>query len=199
MTICLDIETVADIPEAHASAVARMAEKREQAPETFAALSPMLSRVVCVGMLNLDTGGARCPVNLTDEAALLAEVNSVLAKTTRLVTFNGRGFDVPVLIHRSVINGVPVAPVLWAAANQKPWEDRPHVDAMNVLSFGGTVRRYSLEAWAIGYGLANPKSGGDGSCVAEMVAAGDTESLTRYCMGDVETTAALYRRFKGGV
>ncbi len=189
-TIVFDIETISGF---EADAVAHMATKRDQEPAAFAALCPVLCQVIAVGMQCGDR--ERCLVVGRDaetEEELLAEVNATLAKASGIVTFNGRGFDVPVLIHRSRIAGVQPAEILLRSAWQKPWEDRPHTDVLDLMTFGGAGQRYSLEAYAIGYGFENPKSAGvDGSKVGEMYEAGRLDEIAEYCLRDVRTTARL--------
>jgi hypothetical protein len=210
--LALDIETVA----AHEpdERICAMAAKRTQDPHTFCCLFPPLARVVAVGMRNTDTGNGMVLTGIGDsvitlppelrvthralpaEGPLLAQVADIIMKQHAcLLTFNGRRYDVPVLIHRMVIGGVPVPSALAHAANQKPWEKQYHVDMLNELSFGGAVTPYSLEAYCIAYGLPNPKSDGDGAAVERLVAAGDVERLAQYVMRDVDAVIALWRKW----
>ena len=88
------------------------------------------------------------------------------------------------------------APILWRSAWQKPWEDRPHVDLLHQFTFGGAGGKYPLAAYAIGHGVNNPKSGGNGSHVAQLVADRKGAELLSYCLGDVEATAELWERWQ---
>lgn len=136
------------------------------------------------------------------EASLLREFMAICdgangkREVSRFITFNGKGFDVPTLIHRAAIHNIRPAASLWRAANAKPWETDLHVDMASAFRFGAATGRYSLEAFALAYGLANPKEEGDGSKLGAYVADQDAASLFQYVMGDVVTTADLHERWR---
>ncbi|MGC9523115.1 MAG: ribonuclease H-like domain-containing protein [Anaerolineae bacterium] len=56
-----------------------------------------------------------------EEAAALSYLTDVLSQATGLVTFNGRGFDVPILESRYILNRMPPAPLAL-----------PHLDLLGV-------------------------------------------------------------------
>lgn len=207
-TLVFDIETnPAAIDPAHMPAIETMAAKREQDVDTFLALFPPTARVVAIGAMKLGGGSGAAMVDGSlfpgamdgdgaailayGEAELLREFFEHVAKCSGIITFNGRGYDIPVMLHRARILGVPAPAILTNAAWQKPWESKPHRDIMNELSFGGAVGRYSLAAWAIAYGHANPKASGDGAGVRALIESQDLARLVEYVMGDVRATAAL--------
>lgn len=212
-TLVLDIET---IPAVDPAAVAHLAARRNQDPETFCTLCPPLARVVAVGTMNLDKVGGFCalydssvcgttrvppPADTRIEAAdgekaLLVAVQKMLLNAKRLVTFNGRSYDVPVLIHRSLAHAMKPAPLLKRVAFAKPWETDVHVDLINALSFGGAAGKFALEAYCLGFGIDNPKTHGDGRGVSTLVAAQRADDLLAYCLADVRATAALYQRWQ---
>jgi DNA polymerase elongation subunit (family B) len=215
--VVLDIETLGSFRQEDAAAIEEMAAKRELSAEEFVALSAPLAHVVCVGLLHLESGVARAiydasvfPVEAVrgedaepqpDEGSVLAKVNEVIQKpgVTRIVTFNGRGFDLPVLIHRSVALGVGVAEKLARAAREYRYKPNLHIDLYDQFTFFGAVRGGTLRSYAIGYGLADPKAAGAGDHVGELVRQGDAAGLTGYCLGDVRTTGQLYRRWAEAV
>ena len=136
------------------------------------------------------------------EAVLLQEFMAICAgsrgkrEIQRYITFNGKGFDLPTLIHRAAIHEIRPAASLLRAANAKPWESDLHVDMASAFRFGAATGRYSLEAFALAYGMAKPKADSDGSKLGTFVEQKDAESLFQYVMGDVETTAKLYERWR---
>lgn len=208
-TLVLDTETHCDlsaVSEPDALTLAEAAVKRDMDVATYVATCPALARVALVGLRDVKSGRRAVvyDANLMDapevdasinaaagEALLLIALHAVLAKATGLVTFNGRGFDVPLLLLRSMRYGITPAPILTACAWQKPWESRPHVDVMNLLGFGGATGRYGLASYCVGLDVPSPKSGGDGSSVADLIAARDGTGLARYSLGDVESTYRL--------
>jgi hypothetical protein len=218
--LVLDIETLGDA--AQLEAVREMAEAAGKEPEAFAALSPPLARVVCVGMRHLESKRevafldasrfGKAPesfpytgtglVALGGEAGVLKAANDALGKVSTLITFNGRAFDVPVLVNRMVSLGVKPCDFLLRAARESRypnWKGTPrlHVDVREQMTFFGACNGagQTLRAFAIGYGLEDPKANGCGAGVAALVKGGDTATLAEYCLGDVRTTAALYERW----
>ncbi len=139
------------------------------------------------------------------ESEMLREFGGVverhLAKpAAQLVTFNGRGFDLPVLIHRSIKHGVtPGRALLLKAINENRYRPLLHLDLLDALTFCGATGRFPLAAYAIGYGWRSPKEDMDGAQVAGAVREGRIVEVVRYCARDVLATAHLYARFNGEV
>jgi predicted PolB exonuclease-like 3'-5' exonuclease len=87
---------------------------------------------------------------LTDERSLIAaffELFDASATSPRLVSWNGNGFDIPVLRYRAVKHGLP-APAFYRVDEGQPsytsrYHDR-HVDLMDVLSGYGASSRAGL-------------------------------------------------------
>lgn len=216
MELIIDLETYADpaVIQAHPERLAAMAAKREVSVEEMMALSPPLARVVAIGAMTtdgrkavwIDSQGedvagieARHPgatvMRATSEAGLLHGFFHALTtrKVSRLITFNGRGFDVPVLFHRALANRVPMAPLVANAAIEYRYRPQQHLDLCDQLAFFGASRTYSLETYAIGLGIPNPKAHGDGSRVGDMVAARRWGEIASYCLDDVQAHSDLYQ------
>jgi DNA polymerase elongation subunit (family B) len=212
-TLVLDIETTA--PREHADACEEMAGERMDAA-AFGALCPPLARVVCVCLAHLspadeivselalyDTSALRVPPAASVDGAqvfpgewgLLHRLNAVLSKATRIVTFNGAGFDVPTLLMRSMAHDLD-APVLLRAHTEYRYKPDLNFDLREAFTSFGRFRDGSLRAFALGMGLPDPKADGGGAHVSDLLEAGDAAGLVRYCQGDVRTTAALYRRWR---
>jgi len=139
-----------------------------------------------------------------DERALLAKFWELVAKRNlRLVSYNGRGYDGPILMIRSAQLGV--AP----SVNLVPYryDMSRHCDLQEVLSFFGSWReRYSLDYWCRRFDVESPKGSIDGSQVARAYRDGRIDEIGEYCLRDVRATAELYRHveptllplFRGG-
>lgn len=111
----------------------------------------------------------------------------------RLVTFNGRGYDGPVLMVRSAQLGV--RPTRNLVPNR--YRVREHCDLMDVLSFfGASHDRFSLDYWCRRFDVESPKGSIDGSQVARAYRDGRIEDIGEYCLRDVRATAELYRRLE---
>ncbi|MBK7875443.1 MAG: ribonuclease H-like domain-containing protein [Planctomycetes bacterium] len=133
-----------------------------------------------------------------DEKQLLARFWELVARKPgglpRLVTFNGRGYDGPILTIRSAQLGV------------KPTRDLvpyrydigEHCDLADVLTFQGSYNeRYSLDYWCRRFDIESPKGSIDGSQVARAYREGRIEDIGEYCLRDVRATAQLYSKLEG--
>ena len=110
------------------------------------------------------------------------------------MTFNGRGYDGPMLMIRSAQLGI--APTRNLVGHRYNLSD--HCDLFDVLQFQGAVRdRYSLDYWCRRFDVESPKGSIDGSQVARAYRAGRIEDIGEYCLRDVRATAELFRRLEG--
>ena len=117
----------------------------------------------------------------------------------RLVSFNGRGFDLPVLKYRAMVHGIS-APSLNLAANK--WEHYTsryavdwHCDLLEALSDFGASARVKLNEVCAVLGLPG-KFGVDGADVAGMFDAGRLKDIRDYCETDVLNTYLVYLRWQ---
>ena len=142
----------------------------------------------------------RCELHASDgEPQLLRAfgervVRHMAQSNAQLVTYNGRGFDLPVLVHRGIKHGVSDGrDVFIRAARENRYNPLLHVDVMDVVTFSGAAPRWPMAAYAIGYGFKSPKNDMDGAGVWPAVQAGRILDVVRYCAGDVIATAHIYR------
>lgn len=110
-----------------------------------------------------------------------------------LVSFAGRGFDMPVLAMRAMHHGVTLS---WHGRYQNRYKDE-HLDLQDRLTEYGAVARtgLSLSAFSTLIGLPG-KTGVDGSQVAELYAAAEHQKIADYCLEDVFRTALLFLRYQ---
>ena len=122
--------------------------------------------------------------------------------TPTLVSWNGSGFDLPVLHYRGLLHGT-VAPRYWEEGegdrdfrfnNYLNRFHKRHTDLMDVLSGyqGSAVAR--LDEVATLAGLPG-KMGMDGSQVLETWLAGNIQAIRDYCETDVLNTYGVYLRW----
>jgi 3'-5' exonuclease len=178
-------------------------------------LWPFTARVICIAMLNADTsrgkvlfvaddyeaepGAETGAVEFTpcmDEAELLATFWDLAKHYETIVTFNGRGFDVPFIYLRSAILNVPISRKDWLGYR---YAVDPHCDLAEQLTFycvsgrDGAARRFNLDFYCKAFGIESPKSHGvSGVDMNEMVAAGRFREIAEYCLRDVQATVLLY-------
>ena len=116
----------------------------------------------------------------------------------RVVTWNGRSFDMPTLLLRSMAHGIPT--VRWHRAGTK-WENYNHrhaedwhTDLMEAMAYGNFGGRLTLDEAAALLSLPG-KLGEHGSAVAAMVAAGDIGRVRAYCETDTLNLFGAYVRW----
>lgn len=117
--------------------------------------------------------------------------------TPRLVSYNGRGYDLPVLKYRAMKYGVQ-SPVLHDKSNK--WENYTsrysteyHADLADMLSDYGASARCKMNEVCSILGLPG-KFGVDGGKVSQMHDNGELDAIRHYCETDVLNTYLLYLR-----
>jgi predicted PolB exonuclease-like 3'-5' exonuclease len=122
--------------------------------------------------------------------------------TPQLVSWNGSGFDLPVLNHRALIHGITGAKFWdWGDDDREfrfnsylnRYHTR-HIDLMDVLAAYQTRCYASLDAMARLAGFPG-KLGMHGNEVHAAYLAGRHDEIRRYCETDVMNTYLLYLRF----
>ena len=191
--------------------------KREEITR-FMSLWPFTSQVVCIAMLNAeslrgqtiylaedfeDDAGDAGPVEfmpVADETELLTAFWDVAKKFDSIVTFNGRGFDVPFIYLRSAILNVPISKKNWLGYR---YATEPHCDLAEQFTFysvsgrDGAARRFNLDFYCKAFGIESPKSAGvTGMDVTTLMAEKKFREIAEYCLRDVKATVELYKIWK---
>jgi len=120
-----------------------------------------------------------------------------------LVSWNGGGFDLPVLHYRSLLHGIQ-APRYWDTGSDDrdfKWNNylsryhERHTDLMDVLA--GYQLRANAKLDEIASMLGFPgKMGMSGAKVWDAYQAGEIEAIRNYCETDVLNTYLVYLRFE---
>ena len=196
--------------------------KREEITRLMS-LWPLTSQVVCIAMLNAESqrgqslyvaddfedsdssldaadngdGGPVKFIPCADETELLTQFWEVAKKYDSVVTFNGRGFDVPFVYLRSALLNVPITKKNWLGYR---YAVEPHCDLAEQFTFysvggqGGAARRFNLDFYCKAFGIESPKSAGvTGNDVATLMAEGKFREIAEYCLRDVRATVELYK------
>lgn len=120
-----------------------------------------------------------------------------------LISWNGSGFDLPVLHYRALKHGIR-APRYWETGDgDRDWRYNNylsrfhwrHLDLMDVLSGFQARARASLDQVAMLLGFPG-KLGMSGEQVWERWLAGGIEDIRNYCETDVLNTYLVYLRFE---
>lgn len=164
-------------------------------------------RVVAISVA-LRTGDSFRVWSLGDEDADEAELvrrffDGIERYTPDLVSWNGSGFDLPVLHYRALKHGIQ-APRYWETGDSNrdfKWNNYlnrfhwRHVDLMDVLA-GYQVRgRASLDQTAVLLGFPG-KLGMSGDKVWGKFVAGAIDEIRDYCETDVLNTWLVFLRFE---
>ncbi|MBL4748900.1 MAG: 3'-5' exonuclease [Magnetovibrio sp.] len=118
----------------------------------------------------------------------------------RLVSYNGRGFDIPVLRHRAMVHGVQ-ASAFHDTSNK--WENYTsryaqdwHCDLQEALTdFGAASRGLKLNEICAVLGFPG-KFGVDGAQVSPLYDDGKIVEIRNYCETDVLNTYLVYLRYQ---
>lgn len=130
------------------------------------------------------------------ERELLEDFSKFVGKARPvLVTYNGRSFDLPVIVLRSLTHAVPLPWYYREKDMRYRFSEEGHLDLCDWLAEHGATRSGSLDAVAKLIGLPG-KLGVDGSQVEGLHQAGQLDAIQRYCLSDVAQTALLFLRFR---
>jgi len=215
--LVFDIETIPDVDSGRRlfdldglsdkeTAEVMFSRRRQETDGTSDFLRLHLHRVIAISVL-LST---RDRLNLwtlgtaeSDEADIIRRFFEGIERyTPKIVSWNGRGFDLPVLHYRALLHGVQ-APRYWETGNEDQsfrWNNyinrfhERHTDLMDMLA-GYEMRAVApLDQIAAMLGFPG-KMGMSGDRVWDRYLDGDVEAIRNYCETDVLNTYLVYLRF----
>ncbi|MGQ0620427.1 MAG: 3'-5' exonuclease [Panacagrimonas sp.] len=166
-----------------------------------------LQRVVAISCVMRTDEAFKCwsiGDETSDEAELIQKFYNGIDKfRPTLVSWNGGGFDLPVLHYRGLIHGVR-AQAYWDNGHfdrDAKWNNYlkryefKHTDLMDVLALYTGRQNAPLNEIALLLGLPG-KLGMDGSMVFAAYRAGRLAEIRAYCETDVMNTWLVYLRFQ---
>jgi predicted PolB exonuclease-like 3'-5' exonuclease len=167
-----------------------------------------LQRVLVISCVFRSGEGLRVHSFVDRDGASEAKVvqsffNSIEKHVPQLVSWNGGGFDLPVLHYRGLRHGV-VADKYWDMGDDDrefKWNNyigryhMRHLDLMDLLAMYQPRANAPLDAMAKLCGFPG-KLGMDGGQVWPAYLEGKLEDIRRYCETDVMNTYLLYCRFQ---
>jgi hypothetical protein len=185
-------------------------------PEANCFLPPRYQRPVVVGMLAIGADGsyiahqtinasvagmaAGTPAEVGTKRLVekfwvdIAGVRGPPVNAHKWVTFNGKGFDAPVMEAWGFRFGLQMPVWFSGGFDSKPWEDprSNHLDLMLYLGGQGygPHKGGSLSHWARTFGLPG-KTGVSGADSRRLWAEGEVAKLEEYCMTDCMNTAGV--------
>lgn len=163
--------------------------------------------IMCISGLWVEAGSLRLfsfsQQNMS-EAELIGRFLAIFDKHfPTLVSWNGSGFDLPVLLYRAMLHGLSAAGLLDQGEldqsrrfnnYQNRYQIR-HTDLMDRLAMFNNRNFQKLDDVAQLLGLPG-KQGQSGHDVSDQVKSGDWEGLCTYCESDVLNTWLIYLRWQ---
>ena len=214
-TLVFDIETIpdvelgrrvfglADLPDGEV-AKAMFAQRRQETGSDFLPLEQ--HRVVAISCVLRSRETFKVwslgDIGESEDDLVRRFFDGIERYSPELVSWNGAGFDLPVLHYRALKAGI-TAPRYWETGEHDQsfrynnylsryhWR---HLDLMDVLSGFSPRARASLSDIAALLGLPG-KLGFSGDKVWDAYCAGDLAGIRRYCETDVLNTYLIYLRF----
>ena len=155
-------------------------------------------RPVVIGVLWLDEKYAWKRLGVVgegkDEAGMLADFSAFVERERpHLVSYNGRGFDMPVIATRCLRHGIPIGHYYQSRDVRYRFSPDGHLDLMDYVADFGAAKPSRLDIVAKLCGMPG-KVGVDGKDVGPMVHAGRIQEVKNYCLCDVVQTAGVFLR-----
>ncbi|GJG95748.1 3'-5' exonuclease [Cupriavidus pauculus] len=174
--------------------------------QRVAAISCVLRRTQRDGSAVFHVGSLGTPED--GEATLIQKFYELIARySPQLVSWNGGGFDLPVLHYRGLVHGV-AAPRYWEMGEGRDDDSRDfkwnnyisryhmrHLDLMDLLAMYQPRASAPLDDLAKLCGFPG-KMGMDGSMVWQAFQDGKLNEIRDYCETDVVNTYLMYCRFQ---
>jgi predicted PolB exonuclease-like 3'-5' exonuclease len=183
-----------------------LSERKEKGQSDFMPLH--LQRVLVISCVFRNADGLRIHSfvdrdGLSEGKVVQTFFHAVEKHTPQLVSWNGGGFDLPVLHYRGLRHGVEASKYwdLGEDDREFKWNNyisryhMRHLDLMDLLAMYSPKNNAPLDAMAKLCGFPG-KLGMDGSQVYAQYLAGQTEDIRRYCETDVMNTYLVYCRFQ---
>ncbi|MFZ4076345.1 MAG: 3'-5' exonuclease [Legionellaceae bacterium] len=214
--LVFDLETIPDLASGRKlhhleglsdaeTASALFALRREQTGHEF--LPHYLQKIIAISLVMVQKSNIKV-WSLGDETSSEAELiqrffNGLDKHTPTLVSWNGSGFDLPVLHYRALFHGIEAKTYWEVGENQQAfrWNNYlnryhyRHLDLMDVLAAYQNKAVAKLDDIATILGFPG-KMGMNGARVFEAYTAGNIEEIRNYCETDVLNTYCVYLRFE---
>jgi 3'-5' exonuclease len=220
MNLVFDIETVGfdfdSLSESQREYLLRYAEqevdgqKKEfmiDEAKRFLSLYPYTAKIIALGMMNTESEkvmvlyeGEENDEWLTEEHDIkykpLSETEMInyfwkyVQKAEKVISFNGRNFDVPFITIRSALNKIKPSKNLI----KYRYDSSLHIDLLEQLTFYGLSKKFNLDFYCHAFGIDSPKAKGiTGMEIKELYKAGRIKDIAIYCGHDVKATYFLYK------
>ena len=220
MNLVFDIETVGcefdSLSESQQEFLLRFTEqetdltKKEHLVEEakrYLSLYPYTSKIISLGMMNTENEkimvlyegeegdewvGEYSDVKYkpADEHQMIKYFWKYADKAERVISFNGRNFDIPFIMVRSAFQKIRPSRNLM----KNRYDSSIHVDLLEQLTFYGMTKKFNLDLYCHSFGIESPKEKGiTGMEVKELYKANRIKDIAVYCGKDVKATYELFK------
>jgi hypothetical protein len=164
------------------------------------ALVPEFARIACVSVaFVMDNGEIKMQsFSDPDEGKMLLDVQKLLYRVGELGFFlcghNVKGFDIPMLAKRMIINGI-LPPKILPGHDTKPWEVKA-IDTKELWQYGSYGSIASLELMCVSLGVESSKNMEvTGNKVHEAFwVKKDIKGIVEYCEKDVSVLIDVIKK-----
>jgi len=211
-TIGADFDSLDKESQEYLLKFARSEEEIEAEKEKMPLYS-LTGEVIAIGMLNPDSQKGRvyfrCDKRQVEpfeeegieyicdtEPGILKRFWNDIENYNQFITFNGRRFDCPFLLLRSMALGIR------ATKNLMPYRYNTdfHIDLLDQLTFQGAIRKFNLDFYCKAFGIVSPKSHGiNGHDMKELFSNQEYEKIARYCSWDLRATKELLEKWERNI
>ncbi|MCL4550086.1 MAG: ribonuclease H-like domain-containing protein [Bacteroidetes bacterium] len=220
MNLVFDIETVGveldSLADSQKEFLLRHAEQEKdqqrkdelvEEQKRYLSLYPFTAKIVAIGLLNTEKeksmvlyeGGTNdewiAEEKITKykpltEQEMLRYFWKYVDEAEKVISFNGRNFDIPFIMMRSAINKIKPSKNLM----RNRFDTNLHLDLLELFTFYGITKKFNLDFYCYAFGIDSPKSKGiTGMEVKELYKAGRIKDIAIYCGEDVKATYELYK------
>lgn len=220
--LIFDIETVRDVfeelPDDVQNYLTKYADTDDKKNEIIEAMSfnPLTSKIVAIGMLDYSSNKGCVMVNAENQTEPLNKYENfkyitgteceIIKKFWDIVkgrnynifvTFNGREFDCPFIMLRSIFYRLkpPINLMLGSDWNFREY----HIDLLKGFTFfthsgRGARRKFSLDFYCQKFGIKSPKCDGiTGDMVNKLYLEKKYQEIADYCIADVIAECELFK------
>ena len=181
-------------------------EKLEEAAR-YLSLYPYTARVIAISIYDLSKdkyltyfeSGTPVEWKSDDESSyykglteedMLSSFWKIISQVDRVITFNGKYFDVPFLLLRSAVLRVKPSKII----STGKYDNKNHIDLLDQLTFSGLTKKFNLDFYCQAFGVESSKSNEvNGMEVKNLYEAGKIKEIAQYCREDVRATFELYK------
>ncbi len=220
MNLVFDIETVGvnfeTLSESQQEFLLRYTEsekdpqkKSELVEDTkrYLSLYPYTAKIIAIGLFNTEKERAIVLYENSENDEWSAEGKIIKYKPAseeqmlkyfwkyadqaeKVISFNGRNFDLPFIMIRSAMN--KIKPTRNFLKNR--FDSSHHIDLLEQLTYYGLTKKFNLDFYCQTFGIESPKSKGiTGMELKELYRAGRMKDIAIYCGEDVKATYELFK------